>query len=137
IAYQKRFQWTPENPLKILVAKGTYRPAYRATENLVTRYNTFRIPANVQLYGGFDPDQGVRSLTDTRQPADYEATILSGDINGDDTRTGRASTLTLNNYTDNAKHVVMIIGETENAKLQGFKIVGGNATNTYSNNVTL
>lgn len=131
IAISDKHKWSAETPLRILIAKGTYKPDYGVAS---TKYlqpdgirNTFFIPKDVQLYGGFDPDLGIVSFEHKRTPSDYDATVLSGDLNENDSRTGRASTLSLLNYNDNSLHVVTMVGESGTAKLQGLKIVGGNA----------
>ncbi|KAA0993374.1 choice-of-anchor Q domain-containing protein [Dyadobacter aurulentus] len=112
---------TAENPLKIYVAKGSYKPLYSADDNSYfageDRFNSFVMVKNVQLYGGFDPDNGVTELSHQRiLPASGQAgTILSGDL----------STVDVN--TDNAYSVVISAGDVGSAKLDGFTVTGGNA----------
>ncbi len=114
---------TTENPLKIFVAKGTYKPLYHAADNSYTidgnRHNSFVMVKNVQLYGGFDPANGITELAHGRAlphlAAFYEQTVLSGDI-GDPGVTA-----------DNAYNVVIAAGDVGSAILDGVSIVGGNA----------
>ena len=117
-------------PLKIYVAKGTYKPAYSAASaNYVLdggRDNAFTLVKNVQLYGGFDPSNGVDDLTKARIYG-ASGTILSGDVNGDDVVTGSGASLSLTNNSDNNYHVVLAAGDVGNAKLDGFILKGGNA----------
>ncbi|PIB35276.1 hypothetical protein BFP72_07625 [Reichenbachiella sp. 5M10] len=114
-------------PLKIYVAKGTYKPLYSPEDgdNFGTdqgRNNSFSMVKNVQLYGGFDPANGIEDLTDTRiLPSSDEAvgTILSGDIG------------TADDATDNTYNVLVSAGDVGTASLDGFSITDGYA-NDYS-----
>jgi len=103
-------------PLKIYVAKGTYLPAYHAADasynSSSTRLSSFVLVKNVQLYGGFDPVNGIDDLTKTRIYGD-NGTILSGNI-------GNAA-----RSDDNVYHVVIATGGLGNALLNGFSIKGG------------
>ncbi|MFT4062191.1 MAG: right-handed parallel beta-helix repeat-containing protein [Edaphocola sp.] len=112
------------NPLKIYVAKGTYKPLYNAADGSYTtdgmRDNAFVMVKNVQLYGGFDPTNGIDDLTDTRN---YTNTILSGDI-------GTAGTA-----TDNTYHVVIASADVGTALLDGFTVTGGYSAS--SDNTTI
>lgn len=111
------------NPLKIFVARGTYLPLYDADDHHFTvsgaRFNSFVMVKNVQLYGGFDPANGITELAHGRAlphlAAFHEQTVLSGDI-GDPGVT-----------SDNAYNVVIAAGDVGSALLDGFSIVGGNA----------
>lgn len=114
---------TTGDPLKIFVAKGTYKPLYHAADNSYTidgnRHNSFVMVKNVQLYGGFAPEEGVRELSDERylpyNTALHEQTVLSGNIGLPDDK------------SDNAYNVVLSVGDMGNATLNGFAVVGGNA----------
>ncbi len=92
---------------QIWIAKGTYKPTipyaggYEGREaNLVT----FKLPNNIAIYGGFAGNESLLSQRKT----DENATILSGDILGDD--------VNIPNYfinkSDNAWHVVTADGAT-------------------------
>ncbi|WP_158584058.1 T9SS type A sorting domain-containing protein [Reichenbachiella sp. MSK19-1] len=114
-------------PLKIYVAKGTYKPLYSPEDgaNFGTdqgRNNSFSMVKNIQLYGGFDPANGIEDLTDTRiLPSSDETagTILSGDIG------------TADDATDNTYNVLVSAGDVGTASLDGFSITDGYA-NDYS-----
>src|SRR5690554_6201256 len=130
--------YTPGNPLKIYVAKGTYKPLYSAEDiNFGIPsglYNTFLIVKNVQLFGGFDPANGITDLSQDRllpyATGIGEGTILSGDVNGDDIISGSGSTLSISNNGDNNYHIVVSAGDVGAALLDGFTITGGNTKNT-------
>lgn len=122
LKYVQRFgDYTAEAPLKIFVAKGTYKPKYvtgvASSMTVSNRDKSFNLLPNVQLYGGFDPANNIKALSDTRLTGDY-GTILSGDIGvaGQD--------------SDNVFHVVLAIGAVDSAMLDGFTITGGNANGT-------
>jgi len=124
--------FTTANPLKIYVAKGTYKPMYNAADGQFTtdggRDNAFVMVNNVQLYGGFDPANGIDDLTDTRiLPASGEGlgTILSGDIG------------TIGTKTDNAFHVVVSVRGVGNATLDGFTVSGGYSTAVDNQAITI
>ncbi|WP_313386656.1 MBG domain-containing protein, partial [Chishuiella sp.] len=134
----KKNAWSNSNPLKIYVSKGTYHPLYSPEdgENYGTdkgKDNTFLMVNNVKLYGGFDPDNNIKTLDDKRIIPDGKneapnGTILSGDFNGDDIISGSGKTLEIKNNTENAYHVVTGINENSiYLFLDGFTIKGGNA----------
>ncbi|TDS58821.1 MBG domain-containing protein [Myroides indicus] len=135
--------WDANNPLKIYVAKGTYKPKYTpedgkgfSADAQYARDRTFLMVKDVELYGGFDPANGVTELTHARiipdkDEANLNGTILSGDLDGDDvvgTMPGRGAALISGNE-ENVYHVVMAASATEDVevKLDGFNISGGNA----------
>lgn len=62
---------------QIWVATGTYVPS-----SLGDRTVSFVLPPAVEVFGGFDPAQGIATMGQ-RDPIAYE-TILSGDLMGDD-----------------------------------------------------
>jgi len=110
-------------PLKIFVAKGTYKPLYSARNGYFTQTgsadpaysdqdNAFVMVKNVQVYGGFDPDNGIDDLTDTRIFG-ANGSVLSGEI-GD--------IYDINYPYINANHVVIASGDVGNALLNGFTI---------------
>src|SRR5690606_14545707 len=111
-------------PLQIYVAKGIYKPLYNAADGSYTadggRDNAFVMVKNVQIYGGFDPKNGITDLTHNRIVPDentsvVDGTTLSGDIG------------TINDNTDNANHVVISSGNVGNALLNGVTITQGSA----------
>ncbi|WP_370519608.1 choice-of-anchor Q domain-containing protein [Paludibacter sp. 221] len=110
----------------IFVAVGTYKPIYRAGNGTVARTRSFLLPKDVKIYGGFDPDKGIRTLEHARilpKPDEIHGSILSGDLNGNDPV-----------ITDNVYHVVISAGNVGTTVLDGFSITGGNA-NVSSTNV--
>ena len=128
---------------EVWVAAGTYVPQSRPNVDPLdwlgfdqnfdpatdARSVHFSLRAGVELYGGF---AGTETSRDERDIATNQ-TIFSGDINGDDSATGVASTLTLNNYADNAIHVFFhpaSRGVDATARLDGVTIRGG-----YANDV--
>ena len=132
--------WAQENydaawettPLQIYVAKGTYKPMFSPEDgvNFGTnqgRNNSFLMIKNVQLYGGFDPANGIDDLTDTRILSSLgeigAGTVLSGDIG------------TENDTSDNTYNVVISSGEMGTASLDGFSLTKGNANNYLDINV--
>ena len=93
---------------EIWVAEGTYRPVpVTATQ----RITAFQMVPGVQLYGGFDGTETDRSERDWAT----HVVTLSGDIG------------TMGAYGDNSYHVVVGIGVTETAVLDGFLVTGGYA----------
>ena len=134
-AKENEANWA-DTPLQIWVAGGTYKPLYRLAmirDNLngmdPERDNTFLMVENVQLYGGFAGGEATLSDRDLSQT--INATILSGDLLGND-----GSDFT--NYDDNSLHVVMSSGAVGSAKLDGFTIMGGNGNiDFYSGNLTI
>ena len=91
---------------EIWVATGRYIPG-------TTRQSTFQLKENVTLYGGFF---GTESERDQRDWV-TNTTVLSGDINGDDS-------IDFSNTEENVYHVVT---GASNAILDGFTVSGGNA----------
>lgn len=111
--------FTIAKPLKIFVARGLYRPLYNASDGNFSingiQDNAFVMVKNVQLYGGFDPANGISDLTKDRIFGD-NGTVLSGDLGVKD------------DVTDNTYHVVISSGDIGNALLDGFVITKGNAS---------
>ena len=95
----------------IFVAVGTYPVAPPNTNDPTA---TYWIPGATELYGGFRiPNESLSA----RLPADFERTILTGDIDGNSGMSGV--------ITDDAYHVVT--ANTSTWTIDGFKIVYGNA----------
>ncbi|WP_461533045.1 BspA family leucine-rich repeat surface protein [Sinomicrobium sp.] len=124
--------WLQNDSLQIYVAEGIYKPLYRAEDGNYTtatpndRNNAFVIVNNVQLYGGF-PKGGASFENRNRE---MYKTTLSGDLNGDD-----AADFT--NYEDNAYHVLIAVGEMQNALIDGFTVEGGNANGSFNSPITV
>lgn len=114
---------------ELWVSVGTYKPT-ALTSPPDPRSATFGLLNDVSIYGGFRGlagDEGVNNAT-TRPPDLDPATpnpatdsILSGDLNGDDGPD-------FANYGDNVYHVVNAGSVDQSAILDGFVIIGGNAS---------
>ncbi len=131
---------TRSGPTQIWIAQGTYKPSKvysplnaqgtpvvggvggTDTPNL----ETFDLPDGVSLYGGFK--YGMNSLSQ-RKPDTY-ATVLSGDLDGNDSNTPTAPGYAASKV-DNAWHVVTLgddITQTGvTAGLDGLEIIDGYA----------
>ncbi len=102
---------------EIWVASGIYKPGS-------SRNKTFEFEIdNLQIYGGFD---GTETYLSERNVL-ANPTILSGDLNADDTGVDLATA----SRSDNAYHVTRITAN--NVVLDGFKIEDGHANGSSSN----
>ncbi|SFJ96018.1 MBG domain-containing protein [Parapedobacter indicus] len=130
-AEENKAGWTPAQPLQLWVATGIYKPLHEVEASGDPRDRGFKLVQNVQLYGGFDPANGIASLDDDRilpDPASTsnQGTVLSGDLDNNDVADGLP-------VGDNAYHVVLALGVSggphldENTVLDGFTIAGGKA----------
>ncbi|WP_293299251.1 choice-of-anchor Q domain-containing protein [Pedobacter sp. UBA4863] len=119
-AQQTQISRTSTNPLKIYIAKGTYKPLYNAADGQNTadggRDNAFVLSKNVKVYGGFDPANNISTLVNQRIFGE-NGTILSGDIG------------IQNDNSDNAYHVVISAGDLGATLLDGVVIEEGRAEN--------
>lgn len=117
------------NNKTVWVAKGTYKPTTLLTANNTdVRRVTFLINNPVKIYGGFLGNETSLEPRDSK----LNVTILSGDLNGDD-----SAIITDIDATrqDNAYHVVSVKGNfTDGGFIDGFTITGGNSNGTLSNN---
>lgn len=129
--------WDEQNPLKIFVAKGVYKPFYCPNSgDDVPQHKTFLMVPSVEIYGGFDPENGITNLNHQRVLPGLggSGTVLSGDLNGDDSlvwdeMSGKWIHLDRN---DNVFQVVLTVHDREPVVLDGVEISGGNAVgNTY------
>ncbi len=109
---------------EIWVARGTYTPSPPISQG-GSRSDSFNLRNNLAIYGGFVGTETTlaqrpalpANTADALNPA--KATILSGDLNGNDsTDPGKG---------DNALHVVNGAGTDATAALDGFTITGGHA----------
>lgn len=128
--------WDEFNPLRIFIAKGTYKPHFSALDGYYNldqkRRNSFVMVPNVQLYGGFDPVNGIKTLEDKRILPNHEmdflsGTVLSGDLNGDDSIVPTQKLAEHTSRQDNTNHVVIISGPVGSASIDGLTITGGNS----------
>tara|TARA_R110001606_G_scaffold163657_1_gene307931 strand:+ start:4002 stop:6500 length:2499 start_codon:yes stop_codon:yes gene_type:complete len=106
---------------KIWVSKGTYTTGSSRTD-------TYLITDLIKMYGGFDGSE-----TDiTQRDPKTNSTILSGDLNNDDTTT---ITNVETTRQDNAYHIITLKGNFgAGTIIDGFTISGGNANGSLSNN---
>jgi len=100
---------------QIWMAAGNYHPDPPSGD----RKSTFQLVTGTAVYGGF---AGTETELSQRDPDAHE-TILSGDLNGNDT----ADPAT---WMDNVYHVVTASYTNATAVLDGFTISGGNADGT-------
>jgi len=123
----------------IWVAAGTYKADRGVGITPGDRSATFQLKNGVALYGGF---AGTETSLNQRNPS-LNATILSGDLNGDDVSVACTQNspdcdllgalcvagfcIIRNNDAENTHNVVTASGVDETAILDGFTIVGGNA----------
>jgi hypothetical protein len=108
---------------EIRVAQGTYKPS---TSGLTDpRKATFAIPNGAKIYGGFN---GTETTLAERNPT-LNITKLNGDLNGNDNGT---INYTNGSRSDNAYHVVSLMGNSSTITIDGFTISGGNANGTQS-----
>ncbi len=108
---------------EIWVAAGVYTPGNTVNDS-------FEMVDNVLILGGFSGSESTRAERDWRT----NLTILSGDIDGDDT-VGSSGVLTdtTNIVGDNSYHVVTGSGTSATAILDGFTVTAGQATGTTPN----
>lgn len=116
---------------QVWVAGGTYVPNRRAdATGVITtgdRNNAFVLKADVKIYGGFAGTES--SLTDRNLSLISNVSILSGDLNGDDSG--------FTNNSENAYHVVASSGDAGTAILDGFTIQNGNCDLGRGGGITL
>ncbi len=99
--------------VQIWIAKGIYLPGS-------TPQDTFNLPNNVKIYGGF---LGTESSVAQRNPL-INKTILSGDLLNNDLIDPLAYGYDAS-HTDNSRHIITANGVT--ATLDGLYVVGGYA----------
>jgi predicted outer membrane repeat protein len=118
---------------QIWVAAGVYKPTTYV--NAASLAASFSIGQGVAVYGGFG---GTETLLSQRNLATH-VTILSGDIDGNDTNTdgNHIDETTADIQGNNSYHVVYFNGGTTpvtgSTRLDGFTITGGHANGTYPN----
>lgn len=90
----------------IWLAEGVYYPDTGSGQTNNSQNARFAIPAGVKLYGGFDPGVGADAFAE-RDAAQYP-TVLSGDIDGNDTTTKGVVMDASGIKGANSRHVVML-----------------------------
>jgi hypothetical protein len=128
----------------IWVAAGTYRPDQGGGQTPGSRTATFQLLNGVAIYGGF---AGGETMLSQRNVA-ANATILSGDLSGDDGPVACAQDspdcdshgaicgddgfcIISSNNADNSYHVVTGSSADATAVLDGLTITGGNANGGF------
>lgn len=118
---------------QVWVAKGTYKPTRTpdtfSAVSTNNRSNTFLLKNGISVFGSF---AGNESSAEERNFI-TNATILSGDLNGDDVMVtaDKLSNATLSKNGENVFHVVA--GSLlSNVVFDGFTVTGGNANNTQT-----
>ena len=107
---------------EIWVAQGVYTPGLYLT-------STFQLKSGVALYGGFAMTETVRDQRNWQ----VNLTILSGDIDGNDTTDPNGVVTDTNNiHGNNAYHVLKGTGTDATAILDGFIATAGNAISTIN-----
>ncbi|MBW2561176.1 MAG: right-handed parallel beta-helix repeat-containing protein, partial [Deltaproteobacteria bacterium] len=106
---------------EIRVAQGIYTP----TEPDGYREATFQLISGVAIYGGY---AGYGAPDPNERDANIYETILSGDLNGDDSQVSDPCELiTEPTRAENSYHVITGSGTDTTAVLNGFTITAGNA----------
>jgi predicted outer membrane repeat protein len=110
---------------EIWVAAGLHMPTTVATD----RVAAFQLKSGVAVYGGFAGTESARGERDF----DANVTILSGDIDNNDTNTDGnfIAETTLDIKGSNSYHVVVGSGTDNTAILDGFIITAGQANGSY------
>jgi hypothetical protein len=108
---------------QVWVAAGTYTPDQGAGQTPGDRTASIHLINGVPIYGGFAGDEFHLGQRDWSA----NPTILSGDLNGDD----GPGDFTSNG--DNSYHLVWAEGADETARLDGFMLTGGNASDGFPN----
>jgi hypothetical protein len=116
-----------EEPVEVRVAQGIYEPSSEVWYPEESEVPTFYIHGGIVVRGGF---AGAAAADPNARDTDVYATVLSGDLNGDDlpvlwtygtTRRGGS----IQSRRDNARTVVTISGEGEQVVLDGLVVTGG------------
>jgi len=107
--------------IQIWVGGGVYVPGF-------SNNDTFQLKNQVEIYGGFEGQPGTEGEFGPRDPGSY-LTILSGDIDGDDTNTdgNDIAETSADIVGNNVLHVVTSSATDGTAVLDGFTITAGHA----------
>jgi hypothetical protein len=101
---------------RIWVATGVYRP-----DDSGDRTASFVIPSGVAVYGGFAGDETTPEARDWRD----RRTVLSGDLDGDDTAAAGVTQGCDGIVGSNSDHVVRTEGADSATVLDGFTVTAG------------
>lgn len=109
---------------QIWVAQGIYKPDRGIDQTMADRTASFTLKSGVAIYGGFPTGGGAFADRDHQI---YQS-ILTGDLNGDDTLTENHQELLDDpNRIDNSYHVITSSYTDSTAIVDGFTIIAGNA----------
>lgn len=138
-------KWAKENesnwastPLEIWVSSGTYKPMYSPEEgaNFGTdqgRDNAFLVVNNVKLYGGFVGTETLLSERDSDMSTNES--ILSGDVNNDDSIVPNGDLFSIQNNGENNYHILVFSNINNSTTVDGFTVKSGAANGSNSINV--
>ena len=111
---------------EIWVASGVYYPDEGEYESNNDRSASFHMVEGVSIYGGFGGGEGTVAERDVAT----NVTVLSGDIDGNDTIDASGIVTRVENISgENAYHVTSARGLTV-GRLDGFTVTGGQADGT-------
>ncbi|MGD8904706.1 MAG: choice-of-anchor Q domain-containing protein, partial [Anaerolineae bacterium] len=111
---------------EIWVAAGVYRPDEGVGMVPGSRPETYQLLDGVKVYGGF---AGGETLLEERDWV-TNATVLSGDVDNNDTATGGIVNTPAGIVGDNSYHVVASTAVGDTTVLDGFTITAGQANGT-------
>ena len=116
---------------EIWVAEGVYYPDEGIGQIENARESTFMLADNVKLYGGFD----TNDTTFYERDWERNMTVLSGDIDQNDTNTGGVVLTITHIVGNNSYNVITANGAiganiTKNSVLDGFTITAGRANDS-------
>ncbi|NIG54508.1 MBG domain-containing protein [Chitinophaga sp. Cy-1792] len=113
----------PANNIKqIWVAKGTYLPSGTGDAS-----KSFVIPANVSVYGGFQPGGAGEASPAARTAPAANMAVLSGDLDNNDNNKSNGITLTGSDIVGANSTTVVVFGNPSTGiKLDYIVITGGN-----------
>lgn len=108
---------------EIWVAAGTYTPDWNGTTHDLDRTKQFLFDKELMVYGGFN---GTESTINDRNWR-TNITIISGDLNSDDTITFPS----FSNVSDNTEQLIQVAGGINNSRLDGFQVSGANGIPSF------
>jgi L-ascorbate metabolism protein UlaG (beta-lactamase superfamily) len=109
-----------EKPVEIRVAQGIYKPDMGANQTPGDREATFKLINGVTIKGGY---AGVGELDPNARDIELYKTILSGDLDGNDSDDNNPFDATRD---ENCYHVLTAVEADKTAVLNGLTIMNGN-----------
>ena len=110
----------------VWIASGTYYPTTNPFATGDPRDNALFVDVPLTIYGGFN---GTETSLDQRD-LQSNITVLSGDINGDDSGSGFGESLQLSGNEENTFHVLVLHNISGTTTIDGIHFRGGNANGT-------